>query len=472
MRWWLLIGSLWCLTLPAVAGEVTIHGFVTDVKSPTSFSVDDYKVIRDNTLALQLSESKGIEPAPFRPEDIRVGTELEIKGDYDEASGELKAKAIKVFLEDVRELKRTALLEQIPALTQSGSGWSGQIRTDGERIQVSPATAVTIKPNKSEQEKSKSAASHEPVPLTSLNPLNLDTFVRYEGTRNADGTIDAAKVEFEHAELAPGEAKLWKKLEPDVKNPNYSNFTPGEFKMRDCVYGFCEQEIVPSQEAQEYIARIGESLIPAHQKELPADDPLKIKFRFYLVKAKSFNASAYPNGVVLVHSGVFDILENEAQLAFVLAHEISHAVEKHAWEAHEYHRKELIALETGGAFVPFGGSLATGLAASAIKSQYVRSLENQADRVGLEWMLAAGYDIRQAPASWKALSEKKGDGPINPLWSSHDNKTTRRSYLMAELRNNYSDVDFSKLKTDSEEFHHVAQIVTELEAKKKPKKTE
>ena len=150
----------------------------------------------------------------------------------------------------------------------------------------------------------------------------------------------------------------------------------------------------------------------------------------------------------------------------MLAHEISHAVEKHAWEASHYHQKELLALRVGGAFVPFAG-LPANLAADAIKNQYVRSLENQADRVGLQWKLAAGYDIREAPASWKALSIKKGDGPINPFWSSHDNKTNRRSYLMAELKNNYSDVDFSKLKTDSEEFHHIAQTVQEFEGKKK-----
>jgi hypothetical protein len=35
---------------------------------------------------------------------------------------------------------------------------------------------------------------------------------------------------------------------------------------------------------------------------------------------------------------------------------------------------------------------------------------------------------------------------MNPFWDSHDNHTTRRSYLMAELRNDYSDVDYSKLK--------------------------
>jgi predicted Zn-dependent protease len=136
--------------------------------------------------------------------------------------------------------------------------------------------------------------------------------------------------------------------------------------------------IVPNQQTQEYIAKVGESFIPAHQKDLPADDPLKIPFCFYLVEARNFNAVSHPNEGVVVNSGVFDVLQNEAQLAFVLSHEISHAVERHAWEAHQYDRTELMALRVGGAFVPHGGSLMTKLFASGIQSQYALSLSQQA----------------------------------------------------------------------------------------------
>jgi hypothetical protein len=462
--------SVWLFFAGALfAKEVTIHGFVTDVKSPTVFEIDDYKVTRDRSLALDIStqEDDKSETA-FKLEDIRVGTELEVKGEYDESSGELKAKSIKVLFEDARKLSRTALLEQLPSLTKKGSGWEGEIRADGQRISVSPETSLTIKPNKSERENSpdkknkEEEENSESAPLTSLDALNLDTFVRYEGTQEPDGSINAHKIEFRHGELEPGEAKLWQRLEPKVKEPDYSSFAPGELKMHWKKY-----RIVPDREAQDYIAKLGENLVPAHQKDLPANDPLKIPFRFYLVQDKSFNAAAYPNGVVIVHSSVFDFLQNEAQLAFVLAHEISHAVEKHQWQALHYHRAELTALRAGGALIPFGGGLVTGLAASGIQNQFARSLEGQADRVGLEWMLAAGYDIREAPASWKAVSMKKGDRPLNPFWDNHDNHTTRRSYLMAELKNNYSDVDYSKLKKDSEQFHHVAELVKTAEADQK-----
>ncbi len=89
--------------------------------------------------------------------------------------------------------------------------------------------------------------------------------------------------------------------------------------------------------------------------------------------------------------------------------------------------------------------------------------------MGLEWMLAAGYDIREAPQSWKAVSRAKGDSLTNPFWASHSDPTARRSYLMAQLRNNYSDVDYSILHKDSDEFHQIADAVKEYESGKKQK---
>jgi hypothetical protein len=454
-----------CLASFSLAKDVTIHGFVTAVQSPTSFEVDDYKIRSDKSVSIDLDSSEGEKAPAFQPEQIRIGTEIEVKGEYDEQSGELKAKSVKVFEEDTVRVHRMALLEKLPSLAKGDDGWKGEVYADDQKISVVPTTAVTLRLNRSERKARESKQDHDEMPLKSVDEVNLDTFVRYEGTRAGDGSILAKKIEFQHAEFEPGEAKMWKKLDPKVTDPDYSAFRPGELKMHWKSY-----KIVPNREAQEYVARIGESLIPAHQKELPPDSPLKIPFRFYLVESNSFNAVTYPNGVVVVHSNVFDVLENEAQLAFILSHEISHAVEKHTWLEAHYHRNELIAMRVGGAFIPAGGGIVADLLASGIKNQYSRSLENQADRVGLEWMYAAGYDVREAPQTWKAVSKKHGDRVTNPFWDSHDNGTTRRSYLMAELRNNYSGVDFSTLKKDSDEFHHVVEAVKQYEVEQKKKK--
>lgn len=462
----LLVG----MTTFCQAKEVKIHGFVTSIKSPTSFEIDEYAITSDANLVFDIEKDNSSDTT-FKPQDIRIGTELEIKGDFDVRTGSLKASSIKVFLEDTRKIKRTALLEKPPLLEKDGDNWKGLIFVDGQKVNIDKTTAVTFKATRTEKKEAKKEGdkpAEEAGKLTSPDQLNLDTFARYEGTRQADGSILATKIEFQHAELADGEAKLWKQLTPHVKEANYVSSKSGQLDISKMKY-----KLFPNKEAQDYIEKLGNSLIPAHQKELPDGSVLKIPFKFYLIEDKSFNASAYPNGVVVVHTGVFSVSENEAQLAFVLCHEISHSIEKHVWREQEYHKGAFTALRIGGLIASHyvGSSIidTTHLIESGFRNGYSRSLENQADRVGMEWMLNAGYDIREAPQAWKAVSKKYGDEATNIFWDNHDNNTTRRSYLMAEIRNNYPDLDYSKLKKDSDDFHRIAAIVNEGTQKKKKK---
>jgi hypothetical protein len=196
------------------------------------------------------------------------------------------------------------------------------------------------------------------------------------------------------------------------------------------------------------------SLVPAIQRNLPPGDPNKIPFQFFVVQQKAPNASALANGTVVVHSGILTLLENEAQLASVLGYEIAHATQEHTYRELQYHHKKLAVLRIGSAVAAAYGkrdlaNLAT-LAEAAIRNGYSRSLENQADRIGMEYMIAAGYDPREAPRVWKVMSQRLGDYPTNFFWSNHDNNTTRRSYLMAELKNNYSNLDFDSYKRSSD----------------------
>lgn len=457
------------------AKDVKIHGFVTTVNSPTNFEIDDYKITRDIQLILEVEkDDSGAATATFKPEDIRVGTEVEIRGDWNESAGELRAKSIKIFLDDTRKIKRTALVHGTPVLSKTESGgWTGMVKADAQRVAISETTVVTVKQNKGERKQSKSEKAEAPkedsAKLASSDYINQDTFMHYEGTRQVDGSVLTSKVEFQHAELEDGESKLWKQLTPKVKEANFASSKPGELRVARSKY-----KLVPDKQAQEYVNRIGASIVPLHQQELANGNSLKVPFKFYLVDDKSFNASAYPNGVVVVHSGLFDVLENEAQLAFVLSHEMTHSIEKHVWRQREYHKKALMALKIGGAIgAGYGGRGVADLAnmvEAGIRNGYARSLENQADREGMERMLEAGYDPREAPRAWKAVAKKNGDRRTNVFWDNHDNNATRRSYLMAELKNNYSETDFSSLKKDSDEFHRISdELRTSRPTKKKVK---
>ena len=86
---------------PGKGKNVRIRGYVTEVISPTEFEIEDYRITRDAGFVLDL---QNIDPSvTFNPQDIRVGVEMEIKGVFYEASGELQATSITVDMEQFKK---------------------------------------------------------------------------------------------------------------------------------------------------------------------------------------------------------------------------------------------------------------------------------------------------------------------------------------------------------------------------------
>ena len=139
-------------------------------------------------------------------------------------------------------------------------------------------------------------------------------------------------------------AKLWNSLKTSIKASQA--LKPGELKV-DNVGKF---KLLPDPDVQDYVARIGRSLIPAYQAELKTEDPRRIPFQFHVVVDDSANAFATPNGIVVVNSGMIELLENEAQLAAVIGHEIAHATHEHTWRQQQYHKGKRLAIGLAGAF--------------------------------------------------------------------------------------------------------------------------
>ncbi|MGI8468130.1 MAG: M48 family metallopeptidase [Pyrinomonadaceae bacterium] len=461
--------------------QVKIHGYITNVISPKSFEIDDYKITDDDSVVLDFENQDGT--FQFKPEDIRVGTEIEVQGELDEETNELKAKKLKIDLEQFRKLKNTTILTRAPeGIEKTENGWHGVFWADGRRIRIEPTTQVLFEPNKSEKKAARNEAKNkekvEPKtdgdefsdgePLKSVSDVKAGMFAVYEGVEQADGTILASRIVFTKDELEKGEGNLWKSLKIKEKAPNFTEGNPGELKINQ-VGKF---KLLPNKEVQEYVRRVGQSLIPAYQKNLPDGDPQKIPFKFYVVSEKSPNAFALANGIVVVHSGMITMLENEAQLAAVMSHEISHATQEHTWRQMNKDKGKRTAIQIGGiaaaAFGLYGVTDILQLTLAAMVNGYQRSLENQADRIGLEYMTAAGYDPREAPRVWKVMSKKHGDAPTNFFWSNHDNNAARRSFLMVEIRNNYSELDFSQLKKgDENEYEKIIALTKDAAAKKK-----
>jgi hypothetical protein len=236
-------------------------------------------------------------------------------------------------------------MEVTPEIRKTGNAWEGQIHVDGQRITVDENTILTIRPNNAQKKAAKDAekaakkrkelgsnadseeAEAPSIVLSQPDQIRTNTFVTYEGVRQKDGAVLAKKIEFQESEVTPGESRLWKTLTPKIKETNLTSGRPGELKIQQ-VGKF---KLLPDAEVQKYVQDLGSSLIPKYQRELPAGDPQKIPFQFFVVQEKVPNAFALANGTVVVHSGLLTVLENEAQLTAVISHEITHAIEKHTY---------------------------------------------------------------------------------------------------------------------------------------------
>lgn len=464
--------------------QVKIQGYITNIISPTSFEIDDLKVKRDESLVLSFENQ---DPSvQFKPEDLRVGTAVEIQGQLNAETNELKATKVTIDLEQFRKLNNTTILNRTPeGIEKTEAGWKGVFWADGRKIKIEPTTQVLFELNKSEKKaadaeakaKSKKDDKNSKAedddefansePLKAITDVKAGMFATYEGIEQPDGSVLASRIIFVKNELEKDEAEFWKSLKLTEKAPNFMEGSAGELKVEK-VGKF---KLLPNKEVQDYVQRLGQSLIPAYQKALPDDDPLKINFRFYVINDKEPNAFALANGVVVMHSGMIMMLENEAQLASILAHEISHATQEHTWRQLNKDKGKRTALMVGivaaSIFAPGAGTL-LNMTLAAMVNGYSRRLEDQADRIGLEYMTAAGYDPREAPRVWKIMSKKYGDMPNTFFWSSHSNNATRRSYLMVEIRNNYAGLDLNNMKRgDAGEYEKIAALTKEASAKKK-----
>jgi len=451
------------------AKDLKIHGYVTAVHGTGSFDIDDYRILCQQSVTIEYATDEDDQNVTDYPKNIRIGSEIEIRGDYDARTREVKARSIKVYTRESRKLKRAAILDQAPQLHKTGAHWEGSFRADGQTILVDETTAVSIVPNASQktairreakqatQNQAGDAAQAAEQALARLTDVHVNMWVSYEGARLDDGRIAAKKVQFRDDEMTAAKAQLWRMFTPKVSS--FKGTGGGELNLGQGG----RYRLTANSEVQDFVRSLGERLVPASQRDLAPGDPNRIPFQFFVTDAKGVNASATANGVVLVQRELLATVETEGELAAVMAHEIAHATQQHALREMEFHKKKRLLLQIGAVVAEAYGNYSVrdllNLAAAAIRNGYSRYLENQADRVGMEYMRAAGYDPREAPRVWKTLSSRLGDAPTNFFWSAHDNHTTRRSYLMSELAVNYAGDHFDWLTRDSERFQRIHAMV-------------
>jgi predicted Zn-dependent protease len=158
---------------------------------------------------------------------------------------------------------------------------------------------------------------------------------------------------------------------------------------------------------QRYVDDIGQQLARAsHRPNLP--------WSFTIVDSPAINAFALPGGYIYLTRGILAYLDDEAELAGVLGHEIGHVTARHAAQAYTRQAQAGIGLAILGIFVPatapFADLSSAGL--SVLFLRHGREAELEADRLGVEYGSGAGYDPAGVPrflatlARVDALSER------------------------------------------------------------------
>jgi predicted Zn-dependent protease len=160
-------------------------------------------------------------------------------------------------------------------------------------------------------------------------------------------------------------------------------------------------------------------------------------WEFNLVNDKAVNAWCMPGGKVVVYTGLLPVTQNEAALAVVIGHEISHAIFQHGNErmsqgmaAQGLGEGLALAMRNKPATTQNLFNQAFGIAATTgVILPFSRKQELEADRYGLIWTAMAGYNPREAVALWKRM-EKLSNGNRPPeFMSTHPSEGRRIEQL-------------------------------------------
>ena len=153
-----------------------------------------------------------------------------------------------------------------------------------------------------------------------------------------------------------------------------------------------EMGLYDDSELQRYVADIGERLARAsHRPHLP--------WQFAVVDHPAVNAFALPGGFIYITRGILPYLQDEAELAGVLGHEIGHVTARHSAQQATRAMGGQIGMLALGIFVPatqpFGDVASVGLGVLFMK--FGRDDEREADRVGIEYAAKGGWDPTAVP---------------------------------------------------------------------------
>ncbi len=230
--------------------------------------------------------------------------------------------------------------------------------------------------------------------------------------------------------VRPAEARF---TPTPCKNP-YTQQQEIQLGLKAMAQVYQQQPILPdSDPVSRYVQALGMKLV----QYAPG---YRWPFQFHVVNSADINAFALPGGSIFINLGTVQAATDEAQLAGVMAHEISHVVQRHSTCNQAREQMPSILAGLGGALADiFLPGAAGAIAQQGISSvagltflRMSRDDEKQADLMGTDILYDAGYDPRALPQFFETIQAKYGSGGAQ-LLSDHPNPGNRIGYVDQEI---------------------------------------
>lgn len=294
------------------------------------------------------------------------------------------------------------LSRAVIALGLGASLWFGSISSvaaqQNTQNQTQPATQT---PSDQSTKSDKSKTTAPPQTATNKKPLPIGEDPTMIGKRNINKGIWSGGII--GAKGIDSEVRLGRQLAAQVDK---------------------EAKFIDDPMITEYVNRVGQNIV------LHSD--AKVPFTIKVIDSDEVNAFALPGGFFYVNKGLILAADNEAELAGVMAHEIAHVAARHAME----NQAKMQALDMamlagvllGGPIISNvlynGGQFFEGMAFL----KFSRGAEEEADRLGVQYMWAAGYDPGAMATMFEKLEakNKKKPGTISKMFQDHPAPADRR----------------------------------------------
>lgn len=316
-------------------------------------------------------------------------------------------------------------------------GYEGDVAyIDGRKVTIDAATKI-------ECEGKTDCGCTKGMIYLAFSELEKGDFLKVKGEGDANGDILANYIEVCQNVFTKRDEELRNivgnsydsKGMLTVTTPQGLNLPPNTLAQGDISIGAFQYKLYNDIQLQGYVNIIGRKVLPAYVKTPEYQEKHKIDFRFYVIDNNIPNAFAFPNGMVFIHSGLLKLIENEAQLAVVLGHEVAHITHEHGVERlknNEYMDSELVksasriflttlfpAEKTASNSILKGiGEAVVATKPSDVSNLFNAKFEAQADRVGLYYAFSAGYDIRESANFWRLMKAQTSNLGFNDALKS------------------------------------------------------